>query len=1522
MAEVSKRVMGLVRRLGLIVSWHHGTMSSKMKAKMLEDLTEAMHWTPDNVKIIRKAFDDFCVFPSNKIAVDSVIPCLHKLGIKTDTYDVAEVVEDLNANHVDLVDFIDFAIIVAIKERCQVGARSCVRHTDANSLSLRYMLIAFLEISDVPPWELCTATTGTASMEMSQALCSPPGSPRIFTKSASRQRIDLKNKKKTTGISAAQKLLTCVQKVIQATKRAQLQSQLQDMVLDLCLKEKKQKHLERAESIPAQPSERWRWWCLFREVGDRNLRRTLPSSATAAKEVQRYPALAEHPRARLQKPSFAQGGRSSVFSRCRLDHLAADVADALGRENTCAPLLASFQTETDDEVATVDANALCYGYIETATPENLRLDSSKPRQRYHNVPRRNMRESQNETNDKKKQSTAFQFTDDKWQAAAPEFYSLAEQLSHALNNPGLKSAIVLPWEIKLSQDESENAPYDSSFYSSRPGAMVGNLSAIAASPASPASASQRSTTPSSSASRAAKLSQPQSRPQSATAITKYSAGSHRKRSLSSASTGTPTDLSSAPSSCPQTARSSQAEPTNSVPTSTLLEPGLVPSSPIGEALRHASGNTRLSFQPILREQIRAPEATYFGACSAEGEMPKVLLWLARRTLKNIDLQQTVTSGAGDEGLGPIVTVVTELRHTVGRVDADEDGLCRSLDLSNNPGLTAAGLNKVFPSPPTGVWKSLSSLSLGKNPTLRLQMAVDAIARELPVAAPVLEHLDFSELAVPPSVWPHLIESFLSWAPTLKRLALGATKLGAGSGSQVPCQNLFRILPNLRLLEELDISQNQFGHAGLEALATAMREVKKLKCLNLAGTAGGFVSYACEGVPTLPRLAAPEGHLSRLPPALPVPRPKGDETTKDFHPMQRFCEALSQNKTLEKLDLSSCKLGYAEAFLLETAMLRHPRLKELQISDNPVGHEGLECLMRCVVVAGELEWCDAKGLRNSTLPQDVGVDGLCVFNPSNPSAQYVLDLSVPLHRAYLKRLLLWCFRWGFSTECIGNIKYNGKDFTQFATLVQRIDDPEFLGSDWTVPMSGILTCTFKVFIPADGATAQEALHNYECIGREFVGIRRFSVLAALYKELGNLDEKLAMVEALSRTVWLQLAQLRFFVNNSKGMPTNDLITSLLPCLDSQQSVLGTLMSVMGLVRKAQHAEIIQTKARQFLNFNPDNPTDRYEMNLQIPTDQTCARHVLMLNLWEVEAAKRLKRNDTSQYGDRSNLRNVVCGGSVVHDSMSWTVPPLGTPTTVEADFASVLRAAPGEALSGTYFSRIVELLGNSPVAHLGKVCALRSFSHCLVLSCEQFIELLLGFPDENDGENAQVCPRIEIFIVMFSRCSRRDKVCSPKLMYNPEIFDRMAVRELWTRLGPLNTFDARHCCQRTPSNLGSRFSLDLAVYEDHQIANFLIVLSSQELGESLVECSWSEAAVVLSHLETTFLIPMAWVEEIPKKGVFSCRYICQKEEYAKPEIRIELADKFLSWAPFAKDPTLRPTNVRPSASRKSMAPKKK
>merc|ERR1719428_485878 len=134
--------------------------------------------------------------------------------------------------------------------------------------------------------------------------------------------------------------------------------------------------------------------------------------------------------------------------------------------------------------------------------------------------------------------------------------------------------------------------------------------------------------------------------------------------------------------------------------------------------------------------------------------------------------------------------------------------------------------------------------------------------------------------------------------------------------------------------------------------------------------------------------------------------------------------------------------------------------------------------------------------------------------------------------------------------------------------------------------------------------------------------------------------------------------------------------------------------------------------------------------------------------------------------------------------------------------------------------------------------------------------------------------------MFSRCPDRAGVCSPNLLYRPDIFDQMALREIWTRLGQLNTFDALHCCQRTLSNLGSRFSFDLAVYEDRQLAHFLIILGSQELGESLVECSWSEAAEMLSHLETTFLVPMQWVSDMARTGVFSFRYICQKEEHAK------------------------------------------
>lgn len=118
-------------------------------------------------------------------------------------------------------------------------------------------------------------------------------------------------------------------------------------------------------------------------------------------------------------------------------------------------------------------------------------------------------------------------------------------------------------------------------------------------------------------------------------------------------------------------------------------------------------------------------------------------------------------------------------------------------------------------------------------------------------------------------------------------------------------------------------------------------------------------------------------------------------------MQILAEALPSCSTLRTIDLSCCQLGYEEAFILETATMAHQQLGTLLLADNPLGTEGLICIIRLIVNSpqGKIEYCDLMDTRVCT-PISPPYDAV------EPAGYYNLNLAWPHQRA-----VLWSYFYG-------------------------------------------------------------------------------------------------------------------------------------------------------------------------------------------------------------------------------------------------------------------------------------------------------------------------------------------------------------------------------------------------------------------------------------------------------------------------------------------------------------------------------
>eukprot|EP00397_Hematodinium_sp_SG-2012_P002645 GEMP01002653.1.p1 GENE.GEMP01002653.1~~GEMP01002653.1.p1 ORF type:complete len:1216 (+),score=211.62 GEMP01002653.1:900-4547(+) len=191
----------------------------------------------------------------------------------------------------------------------------------------------------------------------------------------------------------------------------------------------------------------------------------------------------------------------------------------------------------------------------------------------------------------------------------------------------------------------------------------------------------------------------------------------------------------------------------------------------------------------------------------------------------------------------------------------------------------------------------------------------------------------------------------------------------------------------------------------------------------------------------------------------------------------------------------------------------------------------------------------------------------------------------------------------------------------------------------------------------------------------------------------------------------------------------------------------------------------------------------------------------------------------------------------------------------------------------------------------------------------------------EGGIAKVA-RIEATILLFNRVADRIGMCCPGgcifdncrwcqsegrsqgLLYSCQYFSRKDIKELVMRLGVLNCFDALHCCQRVPSNVGcewkndivrNRVQCNLAVYEDRRLCAFIIRLALKEEGESMKDVAYS--ATRSGSLGAGFVIPSFWITDLPNFGIVQITYASTRAAYCLLDKRHEFAMEYFSWEDF-------------------------
>uniref|UniRef100_UPI00358F1064 NACHT, LRR and PYD domains-containing protein 12-like n=1 Tax=Myxine glutinosa TaxID=7769 RepID=UPI00358F1064 len=187
------------------------------------------------------------------------------------------------------------------------------------------------------------------------------------------------------------------------------------------------------------------------------------------------------------------------------------------------------------------------------------------------------------------------------------------------------------------------------------------------------------------------------------------------------------------------------------------------------------------------------------------------------------------------------------------------------------------------------------------------------------AFPLCEKLEFNGQSIGDDGLEILVKSLVNKPNRLKELRLSSCKLSTKSGP---------MLRDLKNLEVLDLSLNPIGDEGLKRLMEALKSQTKLRTLGLGGckltTTSGSILRELKNIINLEEL-----QLSR--------NPIGDEG------LEGLMEGLKSQTKLRVLGLVMCNLSTNCGPVLRD-LKNIINLEDLELSSNPIGDEGLEGLM--------------------------------------------------------------------------------------------------------------------------------------------------------------------------------------------------------------------------------------------------------------------------------------------------------------------------------------------------------------------------------------------------------------------------------------------------------------------------------------------------------------------------------------------------------------------------------------------------
>ena len=663
----------------------------------------------------------------------------------------------------------------------------------------------------------------------------------------------------------------------------------------------------------------------------------------------------------------------------------------------------------------------------------------------------------------------------------------------------------------------------------------------------------------------------------------------------------------------------------------------------------------------------------------------------------------------------------------------------------------------------------------------------------------------------------------STTPVLYHLDLSDT--GLGRWDDIGCDSLAFTLVQIRSLNELNISRNFLRPHQLSKIGESLANMDSIAVLN--------VSF------------------------------NSDSTLTGLPGITSLCSLLGSVASLKAVFLSRTGMNDEAAFVLADSLCMHPKIAEIDLSDNPnIGIFGMRSLLKLLFFN---EAIPDRFLRVLNLGNCLNSTNRNFFSFSDPSGDYVLRMDNLFHKSIARQ----CLRvWEISGQTFK------ESFLEFSLDGSANYKPEKDNENvWQLPDNGVLSFT-AVF--RQGKDPKKVVITQELLARFINGV---------YSTLHSVENRARIIEAisLSYAFHCDISALIDFPGNSVSIKSQILGSLLLNC----SRIFPIIAKCKELLQKnlSKHANCGNEKIASHVGlwFNLTNPTGPYELNVSIPEERTVAQTLLNHARSEFEACKN--RIIVS-------FRNPKLNGVSFEFSQDWQLPSNGT---WEVDFVSPFRF---KDIKSTYhippsleteaWKRVSEQMhtiassgdrGGPEIAFE----AMRKVSSRFYINCSQLADFLRLFMGMKKFQLDLIC-------ILVRRVTDypdlKEMLCRVR-MGLPAVLDASDVLALEARLGKLNLLNPLRA-------ENTSFVCDFSDPEGRKLAKIFLRLLEKEKGSRVINSRFIEC-IDGKGRETSMNPPSSWNALLPLTGVWSATYVSE-EKKANKELRKALAVQYCGFDP--------------------------